>query len=268
MGEAISASQILTYPYFSSLTNLVHLSLHDCNIGNISDSLWPPNIQLLLLGYCQVDKFPLLSISSPILTYVSMPNQKFRTIPEKAVAGLFRLRFMKLTNNEINNFPNVSHCKQLTTIYLGKNKISHIPRGHIMGLDKLRIMHLDHNLLANMTDISNLATLKEFSVGHNMISEISNACIVGLLNMKIFMCNDNNIYVLPHISIYFPLLKELFVQGNNLKLLPDMYDMQYCPCWQLHKTVMSAICLYAGCGCCHGWSKVEHFSRTVLYVTS
>ena len=227
LGEAIAASQILTHPYFSSFTNLVGLTLHNCNIGNISDPFFPPNIQLLLLGYSKVAKFPLLSISSPSLTYVSMPNQKFRTIPEKAVAGLFRLRFMKLTNNEINNFPNFSHCKRLTTIYLGKNKISHIPREHIKGLDKIRIMHLDHNLLANMTDISSLAPLEEFTVGHNMISEIPNACIVGLLKMKIFKCNDNYIYVLPNISRYFPLLKELFVQGNNLKSLPDMYDMQY-----------------------------------------
>ena len=223
--KAVADPRILTHPYFGAFTNLGSLTLHDCNIGNISNSFLPPNIYLLLLGFGTVDRFPLLSSSSPSLSWVSMPNQKFPTIPEEAVAGLFKLGVLILTNNEINNFPNFSHCKRLTKIYLDKNRISNIPREHIRGLDGIILMHLDHNFLAIMTDISNLATLEEFALGHNMISEIPSEYLVGLPKMTIFKCNDNEIYVLPNISRYFPLLKELYVQGNNLKTLPDLYDM-------------------------------------------
>ena len=155
-----------------------------------------------------------------------MPNQYFGTIPEEAIADVFELRTLIPTDNEIDNFPNLGHCKRLTRIYLRNNKISHIPREHIKGLDEIRLMHIDHNLLVNMTDISNLATFEEFIVGYNMISKIPNAWIVGLLNMKIFKCNDNDIDVLPNISRYFPLPREFCVQGNNLNTLPDLYVMQ------------------------------------------
>ena len=180
---------------------------------------------MLLLRIGTIDRFPLLS-SSPSLSYVAMGQQKISTIPEEAIAGLLRLRTLKLGNNEINNFPNFSHCRRLTKIYLPENRISHIPREHIKGLDRIILMRLDNNLMANMTDISNLATFEEFTVGHNNISKISSEYLMGLPNMEIFKCNNNNnIHVLPNISRYFPLLKELCVQGNNLKTLPDLYDM-------------------------------------------
>ena len=223
---SITDSRILTDPYFGAFTSLETLTLHGCNIGNISNSFLPPNISMLLLGYGTVVMFPLVSMSSPSLSWVSMPNQKIRTVSEKAIAGLFRLGVLKLINNEINHFPNFSHCKRLRQLYLSNNKIPHIPREHINGLERIRLVHLDHNVLTNMTDISNLATLAEFDIGQNMISEIPDEFLMGLSSMKIFKCNDNDIYVLPNISRYFPLLGELFVQGNNLKTLPDLYEMQ------------------------------------------
>ena len=223
--DAIADTQILTHPYFGAFTSLGALTLHGCNIGNIDNSFLPPKIRLLLLGMGTADKFPLLSNSSTSLSWISMPNQKFKNIPDEAVAGLFRLGFLQLKNNEINNFPNFSHCKRLTRVHLENNKIPHIPREHIKGLDRIRVMCLHHNSLTNMTDISNLTTLETFTIGHNMISEIPSEYITGLPNMKIFECNDNKIHILPDISRYFPLLEELRVQGNNLKTLPDLYYM-------------------------------------------
>ena len=154
--DAIADTHILTHPYFGAFTSLGELTLHGCNIGNIDNSFLPPKIYLLLLGTGTADKFPLLSNSSPSLSWISMPNQKFKSIPEEAVAGLLRLGFLKLKNNEINNFPNFSHCKLLTHVYLENNKIPHISREHIKGLDRIRVMCLHHNSLTNMTDISNL----------------------------------------------------------------------------------------------------------------
>ena len=224
LNKAVADPRILTHPYFGAFTDLGSLTLHDCNIANVSNSFLPPNIHLLLLGIGKVDKFPNLS-SSPSLSYVAMGQQKFSTIPQEAIAGLLKLRTLKLGKCEINNFPNFSHCKRLTKIYLAENRISHIPREHIKGLDRIILMRLDYNLMANMTDISNLATLEEFTIGHNNISKIPSEYLMGLPNMKIFKCNNNNIHVLPNISRYFPLLKELCVQGNYLKTLPDLYDM-------------------------------------------
>ena len=102
--KAVADPRILTYPYFGAFTDLAVLTLHDCNIANVSNSFLPPNINMLLLGIGTVDRFPLLS-SSPSVSYVAMGQQKFPTIPEEAVAGLLRLRILKLGKNEINNFP-------------------------------------------------------------------------------------------------------------------------------------------------------------------
>ena len=76
-----------------------------------------------------------------------------------------------------------------------------------------------------MTDISYLYSLEKFTIGYNQITDIPEEFIMGLHNMRTFGCDNNSLLFLPNISRYFPQLQELYVQGNQLKTLPDLYDM-------------------------------------------
>ena len=49
---------------------------------------------------------------------------------------------------------------------------------------------------------------------HNWVTEIEDICLY-----------NNNITFLPNISLFVPNLSELYVQGNRLKTLPDLYDV-------------------------------------------
>ena len=75
-----------------------------------------------------------------------------------------------------------------------------------------------------MTDISHLSSLQKFTISYNLITEIPESFIKGLVNMRTFVCNDNKLKSLPNISVFFPKLEKLGVQGNYLKTLPDLYE--------------------------------------------
>ena len=75
-----------------------------------------------------------------------------------------------------------------------------------------------------MTDISHLISLQKFFIGYNFITEIPPSFLKGLVNMKTFDCNNNKLTSLPNISLFFPKLEELYVQGNHLRTLPDLFE--------------------------------------------
>ena len=223
--NAVRNSRIYSYPYFGAFIKLRVLYIVSAMNTNLNDSFYPPNIRTLGLNRGYMDTFPRLSSLTLLLSAVYIQNHEIKAIPQEAISGLFSLRMAYFDGNKINNFPNFSHCKGLELLSLTKNEISHIPREHIKGLDNIRQIHLNNNLLSNMVDISNLTTLHTFNIGHNSISEIRGEFIAGLQNMNVFSCEYNRLEFLPNISRLFPRLQELNVKGNNLKTLPDLYDL-------------------------------------------
>ena len=221
--NAIGNPEILTHPYFGAFDNLIALDIASAGVGNVNHSFYPPNIRLLAMNMGKMDTFPPLSFLTPIVSYVSFNNHRIREIPEETVGGLSQLRVLKVHNNRLINFPNISKCKRLVSLTLTKNEISFIPRQHIGGLEKIEEIHLAENKLTNMADISNLSTLRTFSIGSNLISEIPESYIMGLLNMELFACEKNKLLFVPNITKLFPRLQILHIQGNRLKTLPDLY---------------------------------------------
>ena len=171
-----------------------------------------------------MDVFPEMSSLTKGFKVLSFSFHQLTTIPHKAIAGLFELLEFSLNNNEIRNFPNISHCKKLTLLRFDQNDISYIPRQHIEGLENIREINFSNNFLMNMTDISQLLSLQTFSIDHNRITVIPGSFIEGLPNMKMFACNNNKLTSLPNILVFFPALERLDVQGNHLETLPDLFE--------------------------------------------
>ena len=215
---------LLVYPYFSAFTALAIINIGSNNIGNLNDSFFPPIVRMMSANTGTMDTFPPLSSLTPEVHDLALADHQLTTIPQEAIAGLFKLAKVILNDNIIRNFPNFSHCKQLYFLQFESNQLSYIPREHIKGLESISEIHFTSNLLANMADISHLISLQKFFIGYNFITEIPASFLKGLVNMKTFDCKNNKLTSLPNISAFFPKLEELYVQGNHLKTLPDMFE--------------------------------------------
>ena len=221
--DAVKSSDTFSYPYFSAFTSLEYIDIGGAMTTNLQDSFYPPNIKRLVMNAYGMTEFPNLSSLTPNITLLSIRFHRLKIIPQEAIARLYMLEQFQLANNEIDNFPNFSHCKRLWEMFMSHNNISLIPRQHIEGLDNIKRLRLDDNVLANMTDISYLSTLEEFNISRNRISDMPEEFLMGLPNMKIFACAHNFLTFLPNISKFFPQIQRLHVQGNSLKTLPDLY---------------------------------------------
>ena len=216
---------VFSYPYFSAFTNLVVLNTQVCGLGNLNDSFFPPNVGTIVLKQGIMDYFPPLSSLTPIVLWVSIPDHQIQSVSTEAVSGLLVLRTLLLQRNQIANFPDLSNLSKLIFLNLGSNRIKFIPREHIQGLKSLREMYIENNLLTNMIDISYLITLEIIQISYNQVEVIPMKFVLGLQNLKIFACDNNYLTSLPEYATVFPQLQELYVQGNNLKSLPDLFDV-------------------------------------------
>ena len=222
---AIGDPGIVTYPYFAAFTSMKTLNIGWAVFGTINSSILPPNAIDFTLNYDDINTFPQLSMYARQAEVFRMEHNNVEFIPQDHIDGLTELRKLWAGWNRIRNFPNFSHCIEMTILSLPNNEILYISRDHIEGLESIIEMDFENNQLTDMPHISHLDTLEKFLIGFNQIKTIPAQFIVGLPNLKIFACNDNNITFLPNISLFVPNLRELYVQGNRLQTLPDLYDV-------------------------------------------
>ena len=222
--SALGDLRLLTDPYFSAFTGLKNINIGSNNVANLNDTFFPPNVQRIYANTGTMDRFPPMSSLTPSIQILAFAEHQLATMSQEAIVGLFELQEVIMYKNKINNFPNFSHCGKLTLLRFDHNQLSYIPKEHIGGLESIYKIHISYNWFVNMTDISHLRSLEKFFIGYNLITEIPTSFIEGLVNMKTFACNNNKLKSLPNISAFFPVLEELYVQGNYLKTLPDLFE--------------------------------------------
>ena len=219
--------EILKYPYLAAFVNLEFLTIggDDVNIGN--GSVLPHTTKKIELAvkYNDLAMFPHFSMYTPNVLLVQLKYNKISTIPDEELESLTSLTRFHITGNQIMRFPDFSQCIALHTLMMGRNKIASVPRAHIDGLASINEFDLSNNVIDEMVDISNLSTLQTFRIGSNQLTELPETYLSGLFNMTLFDCQHNYISFLPNISRLFPRLEQLYIQGNNLKTLNDLYDM-------------------------------------------
>ena len=221
---ALRGSNVLIYPYFAAF-----VSLRDLNIGandnshSFDGTLLPPSLIYLGLNYGKISNFPIFSLDTPILRGLSIGNNNIETIPQSAINRLSQLVTLNANRNRIATFPCFVNCSLLEELFMAWNQITVTPRENIEGLTMLRKFHLQHNRLTLMTNISYLSSLEEFNIGFNQISQLPLDVFHGLPNLIKLSCEFNYIAALPDIVALLPSLREFYVQGNHLSMLPDYY---------------------------------------------
>ena len=223
--DSLNNPDIIKYPYFAAFSSLWYIKISWNEITPPDATILPPTVTFIHFNSLGIYTFPAFGMYSPNAKTISIRQNMLVTIPPEYIEDLTSLQLFNAQDNNITNFPNFSHCLELVHLTMSKNELTNIPREHIMGLLKTKYMDLGDNAINVMPDISNLTTLETFKIGFNQIPEIPHQYITGLVNMKYFDCQNNDIIILPDISELFPQLQELYVQGNLLTILPDLYEM-------------------------------------------
>ena len=94
---------------------------------------------------------------------------------------------------------------------------------HISGLVSLKVLYLHRNVLHAMPNISYLKKLEYINLSENDITDVPASTINGILNLLTLILNDNKISVLGDIPA---LWAHLHLQNNNLRTLPDLYNIK------------------------------------------
>ena len=245
---------ILTYPYFGAFSGLERITIGATHMKLHNGSIFPPSAKYLYLVGLDIYTFPQLSMYTPMVDVIRIGQNNIASVPQEYIKNLTLLRVFDAMDNKIIYFPNFSHCFKLEEIILSRNMITSVPRDHVVGL--VSIIHIDLmiNSITMMPDVSSLTTLETINIGLNQIAEIPERYISGLINLKVLDCQSNNISVLPNISRLFPQLEELYVQGNCLTTLPDLYDMS--PQFRFYAADNPYVCNQSLC-----WLRMLHWMR-------
>ena len=222
--RAIKNLEVIQFPYFVAFLNLNIINIGASKLDIKNASIFPASIENINIRDTDITAFPQLSKYMPDVMYVQIGQNQLITIPQEDIQGLTLLKKFNAWANQITSFPNFSHCVALETLDLDENKIDDIPRGHIFGLASIKYISFNYNVISVMLDTSQLSTLETFKIGFNQILQIPEEYISGLPNMKVFDCQGNQITFLPNISKLFPQIQELYVQGNHMMSLPDLYE--------------------------------------------
>jgi len=101
------------------------------------------------------------------------------------------VEILSLSNNQINDLPNLSTLYFLTELRLDHNQISDISA--LSSLERLQVLVLDYNEISDLSSLASLTNLKELRIENNKISDISPLVMNSGLGEgdKVFLFNNN-----------------------------------------------------------------------------
>ena len=155
------------------------------------------------------------------LRYLLMPNNKIKSVPDKAFANLPKLLTIDLSACKIEDvsetaFENLA----ITILFLHDNSLTKVPKGLPASIQKL---YLNGNNIVSLADDSfyNLKNVREIHLTKNGIHELHENCLSGLKNLRKLYMDSNKIATLPR-KLFNPLIRivSLDLSKNNIKSIP------------------------------------------------
>lgn len=152
---------------------------------------------------------------------IYLNNNKIKSIPARAFAGLNKLRDIDLTNNEISSIDPQAFegLPNLQSLNISSNPSLPLNRTFLAPLKNLSGLILEKNNIKIIPSFlfQDLTRLESLFLGHNELTHISSEQLAGLENLKYLMLNNNQIkYIDP--TVFKPLikLKQLNLMNNPL----------------------------------------------------
>lgn len=219
---------------FPNIQNIVSLTLNQCNLKSISESLSCPNLKSIELNMNNLSTIPDLSRFAPQLERIDLSSNLLKSFPNFPSS----IKEINLSRNELTEIPqtfrsltelakfNISH-NQLKSFPAIGSGIIYIDASHneietVESFDapQLELINFSSNKLTQIPSFRTVA-LKHYLLGDNNITSINvdnlspQAQLLSLYNNEISSI-PNSIYSLPIVNFN--------IYGNRLESLP--FDLE------------------------------------------
>ncbi|XP_078656860.1 leucine-rich repeat and immunoglobulin-like domain containing-NOGO receptor-interacting protein 4 [Branchiostoma floridae x Branchiostoma belcheri] len=134
-------------------------------------------------------------------------QDKISIVNRKDFAGLTRLNYLNMNNNQITSIAPGSFRDliRLNGLRLSGNRLQLLPRGVFQGLANLTKLHVDGNQLVLLIDnlFQDLTSLEVLDISSNPIVFVSPRAFYGLVSLRQLFMTGNNLTAMPSKAFYY-----------------------------------------------------------------
>ena len=115
------------------------------------------------------------------------------------------------------------NAKNLKVLNLKSNQLTSVPYAAFALATELESIDLSYNLISNIEDLAfnGLSKVQSLDLSYNRLSNLSHFALAGLTNLVELNLSHNKIKLVEDGALYFPTLRYLNFNTNELKLLPE-----------------------------------------------
>ncbi|KAI8508168.1 Leucine-rich repeat and immunoglobulin-like domain-containing nogo receptor-interacting protein 2 [Branchiostoma belcheri] len=165
-------------------------------------------------------------------------QDKISIVNRKDFAGLTRLNYLNMNNNQITSIAPGSFRDliRLNGLRLSGNRLQLLPRGVFQGLANLTKLHVDGNQLVLLIDnlFQDLTSLEVLDISSNPIVFVSPRAFYGLVSLRQLFMTGNNLTAMPSKAFYyiqnlkwltFQQMPAMAVTGDTFQYLPLLQNL-------------------------------------------
>lgn len=143
------------------------------------------------------------------------------------LSGLYKLRYLHMSENKIQNIDGISLLRNLEALKLFKNEIRDI--NPFVGLNKLKYLHLSYNLIENIDALGTLPSLTELHLAHNRVT--SATAFSGMAKLEKLFLNNNRLFEINGMEglagLQYLYLSDNFISdASPLYVLPNLIYLE------------------------------------------
>ena len=219
---------------------------------NDTESL--PLLERLFLNNNQVSFISTRAFINNIhLVLLSLYDHKLLTFPTEAGGARSHIEVIVTSIGRIKMQPiQLTNLPALMTIEINSNQIDNLSIGYLPSLTSLDAQWCG---LVTFPDLSAAPALVRVAMGSNRFSEVPKSAVAGLNKLRYLYLTGCHIPYLPDLS-HLVSLEVLKIDNNDLKSLPDLYDV---PLTGFLWAENPLVCDRALC-----WLRMWSFMRPVL----
>ncbi|CAL4065426.1 unnamed protein product [Meganyctiphanes norvegica] len=211
---------------FQGLLKLQHVHLQGNPLINLHGDAFTnlPSLKGLILKEVRhLEEFPSLN-GTGNLEHLRIDRAALKFIPKNLCQYTPKLKSLFVHNNDIQEVPELTECRQLKLIDMSNNAMTSLGHGSFSEMSQLRDLLLSHNQIAYIPHDAflGLKDLQILNLEFNQITEIQPGTFEPLVGLKDINLGNNQFPVLPLPEDGLRELLSIKVHNNpNLRVFPE-----------------------------------------------
>jgi len=160
------------------------------------------------------------------LLFLNLSSNDIHYLHPKTFANLQYLETLDLSNNQLENVPEISNETEISTLYINNNNIKKIISHTFVHMPKLMKLLMGNNQIDNIdvNAFAHLIVLEELDLSKNMLSSLPERWTESLVSLKYLDLSDNKFTSLESLSLtnMLPLIT-VYLKKNSLEYLNVKY---------------------------------------------